>query len=155
MRSPCISFSERGLHGNTAWNQELYLEVVRDTEEDFRETSRQLEDRLGAKDYGFYLPSSGSWSRDFSQAMVASYSKSKDIDIAQKLADHLKSLLSEVGPQGRVLYIAHSAGAIMTYLAAKYHLTSEKKRRIDAITFGGGRSIARKYFPGRTVNHYL
>ena len=56
---------------------------------------------------------------------------------------------------GRVLHLAHSGGAIMTYLAARYHLTEQETSRIDIATFGGGRSITRKYFKGgRIVNYY-
>ena len=56
---------------------------------------------------------------------------------------------------GRVLHLAHSGGAIMTYLAARYHLTPDETSRIDIATFGGGRSITRKYFRGgRIVNYY-
>ena len=56
---------------------------------------------------------------------------------------------------GRVLHLAHSGGAIMTYLAARYHLTTNETSRIDIATFGGGRSITRKYFGGgRIVNYY-
>jgi hypothetical protein len=54
-----------------------------------------------------------------------------------------------------VLHLAHSGGAILTYLAAKFHLTKEETTRIDIATFGGGRSITRKYFHGgRIVNYY-
>jgi hypothetical protein len=43
----------------------------------------------------------------------------------------------------------------MTYLAARYHLTANETSRIDIATFGGGRSITRKYFGGgRIVNYY-
>ena len=43
----------------------------------------------------------------------------------------------------------------MTYLAARYHLTANETSRIDIATFGGGRSITRKYFAGgRIVNYY-
>ena len=56
---------------------------------------------------------------------------------------------------GRVLHLAHSGGAIITYLAARYHLSSAETSRIDIATFGGGRSITRKYFRGgRIVNYY-
>jgi hypothetical protein len=51
--------------------------------------------------------------------------------------------------------LAHSGGAILTYLAAKFHLTKEETTRIDIATFGGGRSLTRKYFHGgRIVNYY-
>lgn len=56
---------------------------------------------------------------------------------------------------GRVLHLAHSGGAILTYLAAKFHLTKDETDRIDIATFGGGRSLTRKYFHGgRIVNYY-
>lgn len=33
-----------------------------------------------------------------------------------------KQVLREVGPTGRVVHLAHSGGALLTYLVAKYHL---------------------------------
>ena len=45
-------------------------------------------------------------------------------------------------------------GAIITYLAARYHLTLSERQQIDVITLGGGRSITHKYFKGRIVNYY-
>ena len=51
-------------------------------------------------------------------------------------------------------FLINSGGAILTYLAAKYHLTKEETSRIDVVTLGGGKSITRKYFSGRTVNYY-
>jgi len=53
-----------------------------------------------------------------------------------------------------VLHIAHSGGAILTYLAAKYHLTYAESNRIDVVTLGGGRSLTHKYFKGRIFNYY-
>jgi hypothetical protein len=63
-------------------------------------------------------------------------------------------MLAEMGPRDRILHLAHSGGAIVTYLAAKHHLSQEETDRIDVSTFGGGRSITRKYFKGRIVNYY-
>ena len=42
----------------------------------------------------------------------------------------------------------------MTYLAARYHLTANETSRIDIATFGGGRSITRKYFAGGSIVNY-
>jgi hypothetical protein len=66
----------------------------------------------------------------------------------------LKRILNELVPTGRILHLAHSGGAILTYLAAKHHLTSAEKERIDVATFGGGRSITKKYFKGSLTNYY-
>lgn len=33
-----------------------------------------------------------------------------------------QQVLREVGPTGRVVHLAHSGGALLTYLVAKYHL---------------------------------
>lgn len=81
--------------------------------------------------------------------------KPSDAETAYNLALHLRGILSEINPHGRVLHIAHSGGAILTYLAAKYHLNYNETSRIDVITLGPGRSITRKYFKGgRLVNYY-
>jgi len=77
-----------------------------------------------------------------------------DLEVANGLASHLRSILSEIPPGGRLLHIAHSAGALLTYLAAKYHLNYNETSRIDIVTFGPARSITRKYFQGRLVNYY-
>jgi hypothetical protein len=50
--------------------------------------------------------------------------------------------------------LAHSGGAILTYLAAKYHLNEDEKSRIDVISFGGGHSITRKYFNRSYIMNY-
>lgn len=91
-------------------------------------------------------------------------------------------VLREVGPKGRVVHLAHSGGALLTYLVAKYHLKcvrpscpffhlfmypcqlviqplnniqnrEEDRRRIDVVTFGGARSITQKYF-AKATNYY-
>lgn len=80
--------------------------------------------------------------------------KPNDAETVYSLAIHLRTLLSELPPRGRLLHIAHSGGAILTYLAAKHHLTYSETSRIDVVTFGPGRSITRKYFQGRLVNYY-
>ena len=102
----------------------------------------------------FYNPSSGFWMRDALGAGYELVRRPNDLLTARNLAAHLRSALKEVGPNGRVLHLAHSGGAILTYLAAKYHLSAAETDRIDVTTFGGGRSITQKYFKGRIVNYY-
>lgn len=46
------------------------------------------------------------------------------------LGDHLAQAVEDVG-KGRVLHIAHSGGALITYLAAQHHLS----KRLFAWTF--------------------
>ncbi len=77
-----------------------------------------------------------------------------DDKVAQGLALHLQNALKDAGETGRVLHLAHSGGALITYLAAKHHLTSDETDCIDVATFGAARSITRKYFRNRAVNYY-
>ena len=81
-------------------------------------------------------------------------SQPNDLLLAKRLAEHLRSILQDLRPKGRVLHIAHSGGAILTYLAAKYHLSYAESNRIDVVTLGGGRSLTHKYFKGRILNYY-
>lgn len=81
-------------------------------------------------------------------------SQSNDLLLAKQLAEHLRNILNDLRPKGRVLHIAHSGGAILTYLAGKYHLTYAESSRIDVVTLGGGRSLTHKYFKGRILNYY-
>lgn len=103
----------------------------------------------------FYNPSSGSWVKDAYKAGFELVLRPNDLILAKQLAEHLRSALREVHPQrGRVLHIAHSGGAIITYLAAKYHLKFSESSRIDVVTLGAGRSLTHKYFRGRLYNYY-
>jgi len=103
----------------------------------------------------FYNPSSGSWVKDAYKAGFELVLRPNDLILAKQLAEHLRSALREVHPKkGRVLHIAHSGGAIITYLAAKYHLTKAEASRIDVVTLGAGRSLTHKYFKGRLYNYY-
>lgn len=103
---------------------------------------------------GLYYPSSGSWLTDATSVSLKLLAVSTDEDAAGKLAAHFRTMLREMGPRDRILHLAHSGGAVVTYLCAKHHLTRAERERIDVTTFGGGRSITRKYFPGRVVNYY-
>lgn len=100
------------------------------------------------------MNNSGNWVQDATKAGYDLVVKPNDAETAYSLALHLRNILAEVAPNGRVLHIAHSGGAILTYLAAKYHLNGSETSRIDVITLGPGRSITRKYFQGRLVNYY-
>ena len=102
----------------------------------------------------FYNPTSGWWA-DFSKATFERYfKKPADEEVVVNLTAHLRTCLDYAGKGGRVLHIAHSGGAILTYLCAKRYLTTSERARIDVTTFGGGRSLTRKYFTGRTINYY-
>ena len=112
--------------------------------DDCREIAARLGEIFGDEVRAFYNPSSGNWFSDASRAGLELFTKPGDLVIAKGLAAHLRRALRDVGARGRVLHLAHSGGAIMTYLAAKHHLRREETARIDLVTFGGGRSITRK-----------
>lgn len=122
--------------------------------QDWKDITHDIKGLFGMDVRPFYNPSSGWWVKDATEAGVNLVLRRNDLELARGLADHLRSALQDVGPHGRVLHIAHSGGAILTYLAAKHHLSHQEKNRIDVITLGGGKSITRKYFPGRVFNYY-
>ena len=132
-----------------------FVNGIHHSVEDCRVVATRLGEIFGDEVRAFYNPSTGVWLSDVSRAGLELFTKPGDLVIAKGLALHLRKALKDVGTQGRVLHMAHSGGAIMTYLAAKHHLTREETDRIDLVTFGGGRSITRKYFGGgRIVNYY-
>jgi hypothetical protein len=98
----------------------------------------------------FYNPSSGWFVADLAGAGLDLMRRPDDNAVARALAIHLREALEAAGSEGRVLHLAHSGGALITYLAAKHYLTPAETARIDVVTFGGARSITRKYFSGRT-----
>jgi hypothetical protein len=51
-------------------------------------------------------------------------------------------VLQEVGPTGRVVHLAHSGGALLTYLVAKYHL-----KYVRRSCLGMARSCLRPFIP--------
>jgi hypothetical protein len=124
------------------------------TEDDMERIGRQLSNTFDCSFRPFYSPSTGNWAADVSSVSMQLIAQPNDFDLAKNLAKHLKQLISEVGEHGRVLHIAHSGGAILTYLAAKHHLTKRERNQLDVITFGAGHSLTRKYFRGRLVNYY-
>lgn len=135
-----------------------FVNGIYHTEDEWRNLTQSLSEVFSSQVRAFYNPSSGTaffnWVQDAAKAGYELMRRPNDLDLAKRLAEHLRNILEEVGPTGRVLHLAHSGGAILTYLAAKYHLTSQETDRIDLATFGGGRSITRKYFKGRIVNYY-
>lgn len=131
-----------------------YINGIFHSMQDCDEIVEQIEGIFKLKVNAYYLPSTGSWVQDVSKAGMILFTKPGNSVLVLGLTAHLRRLLNETAPHGRVLHIAHSAGAIITYLAAKHQLSYEEKRRIDVVTLGGGRSITKKYFPGRLVNYY-
>lgn len=131
-----------------------FINGIAHSERDWLRVTNLIENIFGQEIFPFYNPSTGSFMSDLTNAGYELVIRSNDIQNAQNLANHLRKILANINPKGRILHIAHSAGAILTYLAAKHHLLPEEKDRIDVVTFGGGRSITRKYFRGRTINYY-
>ena len=131
-----------------------YINGIYHSEQDCIDLAEQIKKIFNIDVRAFYYPSTGSWLKDVLKIGASLFLKSKRNQIALQLSLHLKSILNEVGSNGRILHIAHSAGAVITYLAARYHLTTDERNQIDVITLGGGRSITRKYFNGRIVNYY-
>ena len=131
-----------------------YINGINYSEDECKGICKQIEAIFRIKVHHVYLPSTGSWAKDLTTAAYTLYARPSNYALVDKLTIHLRRLLKEVGPNGRVLHIAHSAGAIITYLSAKYQLTYDERKHIDVICFGGGRSITKKYFPGRRLINY-
>ena len=113
------------------------------------------EHKFGVKVQPFYNPSTGSWVKDATRAGFDLALRPNDLVLAKDLTAHFRRIFQELGPNGRILHLAHSGGAILTYIAAKYHLTIAETNRIDVVTFGAGKSITHKYFRnGRVYNYY-
>mmetsp|Transcript_19365 Transcript_19365/g.46799 ORF Transcript_19365/g.46799 Transcript_19365/m.46799 type:complete len:353 (+) Transcript_19365:111-1169(+) len=95
----------------------------------------------------------GGYYKDLTQAGTQKLGRiTEEVD---GLADHLRSAVAAVGKNGRVVHIAHSQGALVTYLAAK-QLTPMEMQQIEVIAFGGAaglRSTPTTPFL-RCVNYY-
>ena len=145
-----VSFVNGIYHSTEDWRRisENLLEIFREAvaidehgkvhDKNHNETREQL--RFDVEVRPFYNPSTGWWVGDLTQAASALIKRPSDHSTALKLAEHLRRCLAD-SQNGRILHLAHSGGAIITYLAAKYHLSVEERSRIDVVTFGGGRSI--------------
>jgi len=123
------------------------------TNEEMEEQARFLSSLFGCRVRPYYNPSLGWWLRDLTRVSFMYIRSPTEDPVVTGLAKHLSMVLREVGPKGRVVHLAHSGGALLTYLVAKYHLKEEDRRRIDVINFGGARSITQKYF-GKATNYY-
>ncbi|CAM9724943.1 unnamed protein product, partial [Scytosiphon promiscuus] len=130
-----------------------YINGIFHSVPDWESITHQLQTIFGHEVRPFYNPSSGWWITDASKAGYHLLRKPANDTIAHALGEHLAQAVEDVG-RGRVLHIAHSGGALITYLAAQHHLTKRQRDKIDVLTFGGARSITRKYFSGRVVNYY-
>lgn len=139
-RGPCIHVS--------------FINGIYHSDEDWRRITANLSALFGCEVRAFYNPSSGYWIKDATKAGYELIRRPADTDTVLRLAEHFRSMLDAMGPSDRILHLAHSGGAIITYLCAKHHLLKNETDRIDVTTFGGGRSITRKYFSGRIVNYY-
>lgn len=77
---------------------------------------------------------------------------SKEVNM---LVTHLKDAIAQVGKKGLVVHIAHSQGALVTYLAAK-QLSPLEMNQIEVIAFGGAAALRRTPQTPfhRCVNYY-
>lgn len=121
---------------------------------DWTRISNNLENIFRCEVRPYYNPTSGWWVKDISRAGFDLVLRPNDLILAKGLADHLRFALDDLHPNGRLLHLAHSGGAILTYLAAKHHLTYQEIARIDVATLGAGKSVTRKYFKGWVRNYY-
>lgn len=123
------------------------------TNAEMEEQAQFLSSLFGCRVRPYYNPSLGWWLRDLTRVSYMYIRAPTEDPVVTGLAKHLKMVLREVGPKGRVVHLAHSGGALLTYLVAKYHLKEADRRRIDVINFGGARSITQKYF-AKATNYY-
>ena len=138
-----VSFVNGIYHSTEDWTRisdnllEIFREAVaidehgRIHDKNHNETQEQL--RFDVEVRPFYNPSTGWWVGDLTQAASALIKRPSDHSTALQLAEHLRGCLAD-SENGRILHLAHSGGAIITYLAAKYHLSIEERNRIDVVT---------------------
>jgi hypothetical protein len=90
---------------------------------------------------------------DLTQASTQKFGRITDE--VNELVKHLKEAVVQVGKKGKVVHIAHSQGALVTYLAAK-QLTPLEMSQIEIIAFGGAAAIHKTpQTPfARVVNYY-
>lgn len=131
-----------------------YINGIYHSVEDWKRIAEYIQTIFQCEVKPFYNPSSGWWMKDATKAGFELVLRPSDLHLSKDLATHLRSVLHSLHPQGRILHIAHSGGAILTYLAAKHHLTDSEVSRIDVTTFGGGKSLTHKYFRGSRVCNY-
>lgn len=73
----------------------------------------------------------------------------------EELVKHLREAIEKVGKYGKVIHIAHSQGALITYLACK-RLKKEEMKQMEVICFGGAEVIrsSDEYPFHRCINYY-
>ena len=79
----------------------------------------------------------------------------RDSDEVHELVKHLKDAIKRVGPNGILIHIAHSQGALITSLAMK-QLSKSEMTQMEVICFGGAEVIrSSPEFPfARCINYY-
>ncbi|CAM9292842.1 unnamed protein product [Chrysoparadoxa australica] len=146
--------SQIGPNGKPPREIITFVNGIYHSEEDWQRITTNLRAIFGHEVRPFYNPTTGWFVGDLTQAGYNLFRRPDTNAVAVGLASHLKEAIRDAGPRGRVLHLAHSGGALLTYLAAKHHLTPGETACIDVVTFGGARSLTRKYFSGRAVNYY-
>jgi len=73
----------------------------------------------------------------------------------ENLVKHLKEAVSFVGKRGMVIHIAHSQGALITFLASK-QLTPQEMNQIEVLSFGGAAALKKSAATpfSRCINYY-
>jgi hypothetical protein len=107
-----------------------FVNGIYHSEAEVKEIAEEIEKIFQSDVRSFYNPSSGSWIQDATKAGFELVLRPADLALSKQLAEHLRNTLSQLHPKGRVLHIAHSGGAILTYLAAKHHLSYSEANRI-------------------------
>jgi len=93
------------------------------------------------------------WGLDLTQAGTQKLGRhTSEVD---SLIEHLRESLDRAGPNGRVVHIAHSQGALITRLAVD-RMDPDELRRVEVIAFGGGAALRRSPESplARCVNYY-
>mmetsp|Transcript_32887 Transcript_32887/g.49628 ORF Transcript_32887/g.49628 Transcript_32887/m.49628 type:complete len:321 (-) Transcript_32887:15-977(-) len=93
------------------------------------------------------------YAADLTQATTQKFGRITDE--VNALVKHLKEAVAKVGKNGKVVHIAHSQGALLTYLAAK-QLSPIEMSKIEVITFGGAAALQKSQETpfARVVNYY-
>mmetsp|Transcript_12012 Transcript_12012/g.17607 ORF Transcript_12012/g.17607 Transcript_12012/m.17607 type:complete len:332 (+) Transcript_12012:155-1150(+) len=93
------------------------------------------------------------YAADLTQATTQKFGRITDE--VNALVKHLKEAVLQVGKKGVVVHIAHSQGALLTYLAAK-QLSPLEMSKIEVIAFGGAAALRRSQETpfARVINYY-
>ena len=87
--------------------------------------------------------------------MIRFLGKIEFLKLFDKKSSHLKDAVKAVGPNGKVIHIAHSQGALITSLALR-GLTKTEMSQMEIISFGGAAALrrSREHPFVRCVNYY-